>query len=49
MCLDVPLKTVLWHYTYTPEITLTRLNCFQINFHNFTLILTLLIVFKIRM
>ena len=32
----------LWDYTYTPEITLTLLNCFQINFQNITLTLTLI-------
>ena len=33
--------TALWDYTCTPEITLTLLNCFQINFQNITLTLTL--------
>ena len=47
--LGCALETVHWHYTYTPEITLTLLNCFQINFQNFTLTLTPLIFFKIRM
>ena len=38
----------LWDDTYTPEITLTLLNCFRINFQNITLTRTLLIVFELR-
>ena len=37
----------LWDYTCTPEITLTLLNSFQINFPKITL--TLLLVFELRM
>ena len=33
-----------WDYTCTPEITLTLLNCFQINFPKISLTLTLLLV-----
>ena len=39
----------LWDYTYTPEIILTLLNSFRVNFQNITLTLTLVMVFKIRM
>ena len=40
ICISPPLRLdVLLDYTYTPEITLTLLNCFQINFQNITLTL----------
>ena len=39
----------LWDYTCTPEITLTLLNCFQINFPKIPLTLTLLLAFELQM
>ena len=39
----------LWDHTCTPEITLTLLNCFQINFPKITLTLTLLLVFELEL
>ena len=38
MCLSSPAPgcAPLWDYTYTPEITLTLLNCFRINLKKFT-------------
>ena len=51
--LGVNFKSVigaLWDCTCTLEITLTLLNCFQINFQkNITLTLTLLLVFELQM
>ena len=50
--LGINFKSVigaLWDYTCTPEITLTLLNYFQINFQKITLTLTLLLVFELRM
>ena len=44
--LDVPPFRIT--LSYSPEITLTLLNCFRINFPNITLTLTLLIVFELR-
>ena len=48
--LGINFKSVigaLWGYTCTLEITLTLLNCLQINFPKITLTLTLLLVFGI--
>ena len=44
-----PGAAPLWDYTYTPEMTLTLLNSFRINFQNITLTLTHFIVFELRM
>ena len=38
----------LWDYTCTPEIRLTLLNCFQINFQKITLTLTRLLVLNYK-
>ena len=52
--LGINFKSViraLWDCTCTPEITLTLLNCFQINFQKITLTLTLLLanIFELQM
>ena len=50
--LGINFKSVigaLWDYTCTPEITLTLLNCFQMNVQKITLTLTLLLVFELQM
>ena len=44
ICISPPLRLDVpppMDYTYTPEIALTLLNCFRINFQNITLTLTL--------
>ena len=49
--LGINFKSVigaLWVYTCTLEITLTLLNCFQINFPKITLTLTLLLVLNYK-
>ena len=46
---DESVVGALWDCTCTPEITLTLLNGFQINFPQITLTLTLLLVFELQM
>ena len=47
ICTSPPLRLDVPPF-YTPEITLTLLNCCRINFQNITLTLTLLIAFEVR-